>query len=79
MVVHVFNPSYTSGGGRRMKVQDQPWAESARLCLRNKLKLKRTGGMTQVVKYLPSKCWVVGKMLILSMYQIYLVNIGLKN
>jgi hypothetical protein len=55
MVVHVYNPNYLGGRGRRIKYEAGP-GKSTRLYLKNKLKSKRTGGTAQEVERLPTKC-----------------------
>jgi hypothetical protein len=56
MVIIPFNPSHSGGRGRRISSSRTGQAKLVRPYLKNKIKTKRAGGITQVVQHRPSKC-----------------------
>jgi hypothetical protein len=58
--VHICNPSYSGGGGRKIMSLSLIRAKLARPCLKNKIKPKGLRGVAQVVELLPSMCRVLG-------------------
>jgi hypothetical protein len=58
--VHICNPSYSGGGGRKIMSLSLIREKLARPCLKNKIKPKGLRGVAQVVELLPSMCRVLG-------------------
>jgi hypothetical protein len=51
MVVHIYNPSISEGRGRRNSKLGPARAKLMRSCLKNQIKIKGLGGVTQVVEH----------------------------
>jgi hypothetical protein len=56
MAVHVCNPSYSRGRGRKMESSMPAWAKLESTYLKNKNKNQRAGGTCQGVEHLSSMC-----------------------
>jgi hypothetical protein len=54
VVVHIYNPNYTGGVSRRIKVKGQPRRKSSRLS-KKQLKQKRNRGMVQGIEHCINK------------------------
>jgi hypothetical protein len=60
VVAHICNDNYSGDGDRRMESSRPAWAKVVRLISETKYKIKRIGGMAQVVEHLPTALQVFG-------------------